>query len=359
MDSAPMLELDDFDYADDAKRFDSETSSFSDYCVGSGPATRALVEAGLHHPVELVPMAWSDGEPDLSVRRWRGVRCSKTKKMFGRPVTASYHLAQNMSIAAMLDAFLDDDAKVEVQAFGGGERIVFRCPMSNGVSDEQRVEIIEQRRKYNWDVHKWPHLPEFVLPAEHALVITNGHGATEKIRAREECRFLACDNGLYLDIGKHGFTFPHRACLDERMKQMAKAFELAKAGAGNMAELCQRLFQTPMNATQFTEFIETMFPETAAIRESARAQANLERKRERFEEVYQHAPGAAPGNLFGALQAATYHYTHEHSVRPRHNLNDPVEIRMVKKAKRHELQLFGKSFQETQKALNWCRVQLH
>jgi hypothetical protein len=334
----------------------SEKRMMSDYVVGGGPASRALQVAGLHYPITLEPLGVVSGLPCVDDGRYFAVYDHGSKRMLGRPVTKQYRVAQNATMAAMIDAIVPDDTQVSVTGFGHGEKIAFEVDFSmNGdgddlVTEETKERVRRLREKYNVGIHGWEGGGDYVPPHESKMVVVNTHGGFGKVFAKMAFRFKVCDNGLCRDLQSGGFAFTHSAYLDERIEQARRAFELARDNAGQHQELFARMFGTHMNAPQFTSFVEEMFPETKKIRENARSKAKLDETRDRFRKVYLEAPGSAPNSLYGALAASTYWTTHE------------LEVRKVKGeqavAKRYELQIEGRGDKINQQALNWCHVQL-
>ena len=196
----------------------------------AGPATRALVAAGLHYPVVLEPLApATPGREIHGLDHWRAVVDTKTGNMLGRPVGQNYHMAQNSTIAAMLDAFLPNDATVSIRSLRGGEKVVYQAQLGNNhVTDDQRRYIEQTRHRFHVDSHGWQNREDFVPPSRNDLTIVNHHGASGKLSGDLMFTFLACDNGYVAQGSSCGFRWTHTAYLDERIQLAQRAFERAE-----------------------------------------------------------------------------------------------------------------------------------
>lgn len=323
----------------------TDSRTMSDYVTSDGPAARALRAAGGHHPIALVPLS-TVGFPAKGIEHWRAVVDLGSGRMVGKPVTSRYHQVQNATMAAMLDAILPEDANVKVHLSEDKSRLVFLIALgASFVSDELKQQIEKERDHFNRGVHGWKHRQAYVPPTRHELALVNTHGGWGKLSARVRVEFLACDNGLMTEQTETGFSWSHTCYLAERIEQARAAFEASRGSYNNQAAIFRRLFETPINATQWDQFVVEMFPGLSEISGEVARRRRLELLN-RFDTIYQYAPGAVPGSAYGALAAATFYTTHELGVREK----DPARAQ----AKRFELQIEGQGAKINEKAYVWA-----
>jgi len=271
----------------------------------------------------------------------------------------------------MLDAARPDAEGVEVYGWNHGERAVFRVPLGAELEDAMSDVLKSEAESGGWRVRRWHERDTHAGQTDDRwfLIVRNAHGTLGKLAGCIEGRTRSCTNGLIMSSKTSGFAFQHSAHLQKRIEQMREAFKLAARDVVKQTELLAHLFATPLNATQFSEFMDHMFPLTARIKKSEKATASWQDTRDRYTEIYETAPGAAPGKLYGVVAADSYWRTHElpvdtTSAKQRDKWSDGLandneqtaELRAP--SRRYELQLFGRSGRDTERALNWARVQL-
>ena len=349
--------------------FDSfkKGTSFGDYVVSDGPCYRALVEKGHHYPILLENIALASGRYCPNLKECLAVIDSKTGRKLGRIVKKGYHVAQNATLAALLDAIVPEDAPIELFSFNQGERLAFRVPLDamKGKIDDAIFKDEGATRKHGYK--RWfDNSGDPALAGRWFLLMMNTHGGGGKLIARLERRVWACTNGQVTDLIKGGFAFVHTARLDERLERARRAFLHAARKAQAFSELFSKMFATTMNATQFSEFMDIVLPETKACREKEQTRANGLDNRAAFERVYHEAPGAAPGKVIGAVNAHAYWKTHKAKVgvtgaRANASFADglvgPAAVEVRAPVRRYELQLFGRSQDATnERAMQWCTL---
>ncbi len=128
---------------------------------------------------------------------------------------------------------------------------------------------------------------------------------------------VVCNNTLSLALREVGpeFRMAHRKPFDDNMIQTAKeALGLAREQLAEFEQNARILKATPMTTQQVIEICaEIMCPELDE-EQVAQAVENLEGKGtprlKRILDCYERAPGADPGNAWGALNGITYYSDH-------------------------------------------------
>lgn len=144
--------------------------------------------------------------------------------------------------------------------------------------------------------------------AQSNVSIFNSWDGSLRFEAGFADTIIVCRNTLRaaLDEASNGITIRHSASAPERVKQAKRIIAAARAYTGALDNHLLAMLGRPLSTDQLMGLLQELIPERTAKGETAR-QAILS--------AYSHAPGAAPGSAWGALQAVTYYTTHSYPVR--------------------------------------------
>lgn len=279
---------------------------------GVGPVTEVLRMNGLDFPVRLSEIQLVNGDFSPNMDDFRAV-VGPSGRVYGQIVTKSYNIVQNTTVASMLDHLVKDKSQVKITSFNHGERVGFaiQLPIPEGPDSNLFSEEIRDKRAQYKRVHNEAAEREYVSPVEYKLLVINGHGYKSSFETRLECRFKACDNGLFLNLKKQGVRFRHSRKLDNRVEALDRIFSTAVEASHTQQAMFDKMFAKKITAVEFDAFVDTMFP----VSDELKRKSHIEEQRESFKTIYEMAPGAAPNTAFGLLQAATYWTTHEARVK--------------------------------------------
>lgn len=97
---------------------------------------------------------------------------------------------------------------------------------------------------------------------EFSIKFTTGHAGCAPITGEAIGTRLVCTNGMRSSFGtNHKWNIRHTATADHRLEQAETALQHAFAYAKEFSAAAEHMISTPMSRREFTEFIDTLFPE--------------------------------------------------------------------------------------------------
>ena len=144
-------------------------------------------------------------------------------------------------------------------------------------------------------------------PIRHRLFLYDRFDGTASLRVGSAEYVVVCSNGMVRLQHSTRARLRHTKSINERFADVVIALRRELDGFEQQIAVAQKLADSPLNDTGFKAILDEWFPRDENGERSVRAQNQLDR----VERIYHTAPGADPGSLWGAYQAATYWLTHE------------------------------------------------
>lgn len=148
---------------------------------------------------------------------------------------------------------------------------------------------------------------DIAQPIKQRVFCLDTFDGSGSLRFGSANRVMICSNGMVSISEANAVRLRHTASINDRYRRAIQALRVEFDNFENEIPMLQKLADTPLNDKGFQAILDEWFPRNEGEEtRSVRAQNQMEH----VWQIYHTGPGADPGSLWGAYQAATNWITH-------------------------------------------------